>query len=516
MASFAAFAQEAVERQVAYYQQCQGEYNKDPFSLRYREQITVHRVFGLPSGTNQEKNASMGNCLKLGGLAVEYENALAAEETQLRKLFREHRDALMNKERELAELQKTEDPVLTALSKDHVTRTALVEYRRYGFDRLRYVTGYGVLAVVDAETSSTWFFPRHLPKPPAQLDSSLFCVGDAIGLVSRAAEAARRCRLPADMHIEKEKVPFWFTHLCDFHPRKLICHAAWMNSYRDRSTLPDPGRELVYAMVATRQVVSYFGRGEGSYPDSYAALLRLHDAFYRYAKLQLVDPALEVLHRKFRVPSWSSLCSTVVPHLPVFLPFDGLHQNEEGVCPFTGKTTDLVRLAIVRCAVLEWNHEGRFEEHVASFDTKYRDGQQRWWNAVGQPSIDAHYAQLSRGGSPYSSTPPESCLPHVENSRMRGRTTSSRGDWSKSTDDDDFDGFLVSPWKDSLLVHKNVVFLLRQVWRLCNLDWWLDYTFLEWKTGKAVLASTNKDLIDTTTDLIVSALQQCPTMTELQ
>ena len=96
----------------------------------------------------------------------------------------------MHKERELAELRNTEDPVLTALSKDHVTKTALVEYRRYGFEPLRYVTGYGVLAVVDAETNSTWFFPRHLPKPPAQLDSSLFCVGDAIGLVSRTEEAA--------------------------------------------------------------------------------------------------------------------------------------------------------------------------------------------------------------------------------------------------------------------------------------------------------------------------------------
>lgn len=142
-------------------------------------------------------------------------------------------------------------------------------------------------------------------------------------------------------------------------------------------SVSDPARELVYAMVVTRQIASFFGKGEGCYPRSYGLVDRLHDAFYRHVKIHFIDPALEALHRKFQAVDWSSLCVSALKHLPILLPCNGYDEVDDAECLFTGRTRDLFRVTVMRCPVLEWNHEGSFPEHVASFKNRYDRGHHR-------------------------------------------------------------------------------------------------------------------------------------------
>lgn len=514
MASFADFARATVERQVAYYERLRGEYNQDPFSLLSREKMTVQRIFGLASDRDQNSSESADTSLKLDALAVEYQNLLASKETRQRKLFQEHRDVLVLKEHELAELRSAQDPVLTALSKEISTKNALVEYRRYGFDRLRYVCNAGVLAVVDEATRS-WFYPRNLPMLPVRLDPSMFCPEDAMGSIEKDTEAIRRSSIPRDMSILSEKFPFWYTCLHDFHLGDVLKHTPWVHLRDQVETLsvPDPARELVYAMVVTRQIASFFGRGEGCYPSSYGPVDRLHDAFYRHVKIHFVDPALEALYRKFQTVDWSSLCVSALKHLPIFLPCNGCEETDDAECLFTGRTRDLFRVTVVRCPVLEWNYEGSFPEHVASFKNRYDRGRQRWWDTTVHRSCDR--SKRRRRLTSCSSTSSDSSLWLEDNSRMRGRTSRSRCAWNNN-EEDAFDGFLVGPWNERLFLHEEIFELLVHAWRLSHLDRWIDYTFLEFKESKRLFNSTNEELIRTVAELVVTALQKCQALNESQ
>ena len=319
MATFADFARATVERQVAYYERVQGEYNQDPFSLLSRKTTTVQRIFGTASDSDQNSSESADTSLRLEALATDYEKLLASKESRQRKLFQEHRNVLMLKEHELAELQSSEDPVLTALSKDLSTKNALVEYRRYGLDRLRYVSNAGVLAVVDKVTRS-WFYPRKLPMLPVRLDPSMFGPEDAMGSIENNTEVDSHYFIPRDMNIPSEKFPSWYTCLHDFHLDEMLKRTPWLHLCDQVETfsVSDPARELVYAMVVTRQIASFFGKGEGCYPRSYRLVDRLHDAFYRHVKIHFIDPALEALYRKFQTVDWSSLCVSALRHLPIF------------------------------------------------------------------------------------------------------------------------------------------------------------------------------------------------------
>lgn len=514
MATFADFAKATVERQVAYYERVQGEYNQDPFSLLSREKMTVGRIFGLASDNDQNSNESADTALKLDALATEYENSLASKESRQRKLFQEHRNALMSKEHELTELQSSEDPILTALSKDLSTKNALVEYRRYGFDRLRYVCNAGVLAVVDKVTRS-WFYPRKLPMLPVRLDPSMFCPGDAMGSIENSTEADRHYFIPRDMNIPSEKFPSWYTCLHDFHLGDFPRHTPWVHLCDQVETVSvsDPARELVYAMVVTRQIASFFGKGEGCYPRSYGPVDRLHDAFYRHVKIHFIDPALEALHRKFQAVDWSSLCVSALKHLPILLPCNGCDEIDDAECLFTGRTRDLFRVTVMRCPVLEWNHEASFPEHVASFKNRYDRGKQRWWDTTVLRSCER--SKRRRRLTSCSSTSSDSSLWLEDNSRMRGRASRSRCGWNNN-DEDAFDGFLVGPWTKHLFLHKEISELLVHGWRLSNLDWWIDYTFLEFKESKRLFNSTNEDLIRKVTDLVLTALQKCQALNESQ
>lgn len=515
MTSFEDFARATVERQVAYYERLQGEYNQDPFSLHSRDMITIPKIFCLTSSRDQDSNASVHTSLRLDELAVEYENLLASKETRQRKLFQEHREALVFKEHELVELHSAEDPVLTAMSKDQTTKRALVDYRRYGLERLCYVCNASVLAVVDPMTR-TWFYPRRLPVHPVRLDPSMFCPADAMGSIEKDDSGNLRSSVPSEMSIPSGKFPFWYTCLHDFHLDDVLRYSPWVH-VRDRVEKPsmpdDPARELVQAMVITRQVASFFGRREGSLPSSYGAVDRLHDTFYRHVKMHLVDPALEALHGKFHLSDWSGLCASALQHLPVFLPCDGSEETDDAQCLFTGQSRDLLHVSVVRCPIVEWNHEESFEEHVASFKRRFGRGIQRWRDTFAHRSRNRN--KRRRRLSSCSSTSSDSSLWLEDNSRMRGRKSRNRCGWNNS-EDDEFDGFLVGPWNERLFLHKEIAELLVHAWRLTHLDRWIDYTLLRWKETRCLLDLTNEDLIQSVTELVLTALQKCQALNESQ
>lgn len=75
---------------------------------------------------------------------------------------------------------------------------------------------------------------------------------------------------------------------------------------------------------------------------------------------------------------------------------------------------------------------------------------------------------------------------------------------------------MVGPWTEHLFLHKEISELLVHGWRLSNLDWWIDYTFLEFKESKRLFNSTNEDLIRKVTDLVLTALQKCQALNESQ
>lgn len=518
MASFADFARSIVSQQVAYYEQSQGEYNQDPFSLRYRDLITIKRIFDTPLDGDQDFEGSMGASQKLEDLAFQYEKSLESEERRQRKLFQDRRVALTLKECELSEILVTEDPVLTALSKDPFTKKALVEYRRYGLERLRYVSSADVLAVVDP-LKNTWFYPRTLPECAVRLDPSLYSVGDALGFIEQRMDHQRRTHVPKDMNISRDNYPFWFTQLQDFYPQEFLrCTPLEGLDHLDKARpLSDPTQELVYAMVVTRQVATFFGQGKGSYPSSYNIADRLHEVFRRHVQVQLVDPALEALHRKFEVTDWSNLCLVALQHLPVFLP-DGWNEEDGGECLITGETNNLVRFAVVRCPITEWNHEGRFEDHLAIFKARYTRGQQQWWHLLTQRPQDGNLSKRRRRISSCSSTSWNSSAVSFSNSRIRGRKTltASGNDGSRRDPDDDysFDGFLVGPWRNGLVLNEEVARLVLHAWRLTHMDWWIDGALLQWRKKKSSFCSTNEDAIHSVTELIMTALHKCQALTE--
>ena len=585
MSSFAEFARDIVERQVAYYERVGGEYNQDPFSVRYRTEMIVERVFAIPdpdpnpgpgpgpvsspspspssiaisipsidfeSKTGPEPEpepepepkpkpepktnhtTSLETSRKLDTLAIQYETSLALEERRHRELFQKHRDALAITEHELAEFrsaEETADPVLTALSSHPATKRALLEYRRYGLDRLRYVNRVGVLAILDSSTG-VWFFPRRLPIRVVRLDPSLFSIGDAVG----SLEEDNKCHpshVPDDMKIPNDKDPVWWTHLCTFYAPDLLNHTPWVCHHEMVTTtttttrsqaLSDFGRELVHAMVVTRQVATFFGQGEGAYPSSYGLVDRLHAAFRRHVKAQFVDPALEAIHRRFQGIDWSNLYVTVLRHLPVFrrrenwcddddrdiVADDEAQAEETDECLFTGRTRDLVGVTVIRCLVLEWDHDERFENHIRQFTAKYARGLQRWWYTCKYGDDGGVLDRQPRlfGRSRHRR--------RFVNSRQRGRMM--RHDHHKEKEDEeekekDYDGFLIGPWTDRVFLHRDVANLLVHAWRLTHLDWWIDAILLQWRRDKSSFHPTNEEVIQFVTDAIMLALWQCQTQT---
>lgn len=525
MTSFADFVEDVVALQVAYYDRVGGEYNQDPFSVRYKTRMTTERVFGLCEGADRpEAWKSLHTSRELDALATQFQDSLASEEDRQRTLFRNHCNALAQKEHELAEIQYAEDsddPLSSILSNDPLIKKALLEYRRYGLRDLRYVSHAHVLAVVDP-ISKEWFFPRELPTHAVQLHPSLFCSGDATGSIEQDEGVVRRFQVPNALQIPKERQPFWFGQLTTFHPLDLLQSTPWMCPNREESmrTPFDPGQELVRAMVVTRQVSAFLGREEGFPVGSYAHVHGLHAAFYRLVKTQFVDPALEAARQRFQGGDWSNFYVTALQHLPVIRPCtrDDHGDDDDTVeCIITGQTRDLVRVTVVRCPLLEWDCNAKsFEDHIGCFKARYTRGQQRWWHvATHRLSVrdrPRHRMRRSRSSS-RSSTSSVSGLPET-NSRHRGRKTIVQvSDASDEVDDDDFDGFVVGAWTNSLILHRTVADLLAQAWRLTHLKWWIDATFLHWKRDKSSFHSTDEETISLLTDAIVAALRRCQTPT---
>lgn len=521
MSSFANFVSDIVAQQVAYYEQGQREYNKDPFSVRYKTQMTVDRVFPCPENAGLHKDwKSLTTSRKLDTLATEYENSLLSEERVQRGLFHKHRDALALKEYELAKIKSagdTVDPVLSALSNDPIVKSALLQYRQYGLDRFRYVSKACLLAVADP-TTRAWFFPMQFPPQAVRLESSLFVDGDAVGSMDQDCDATRRSRVPHNMSLPRDKELVWFQHLNNFYPRDLLEHTPWGSLAREGVTryVSDPGREIVHAMVVTRQVATFYGQGEKLSPSSYCHVDRLHAAFSRYVKVQFVDPALEAIRRRFDAVDWSNLCMTALQHLPVFLSCDAGDHGDGVECLFTGKTNDLVRVTVVRCSLLDWDPRERFEEYTKRFTAKYTRGLQRWWHACTDHGIVDRGYGVRLGGrrrlSSCSSTSSSSSVMPGENSRHRGRTTAVANGYKEKIGD--IDGFVVDVWSNNMIVHRSVANLIVHAWRLTHLNWWIDATLLQWKREKSSFYPTNEDTIYYVTDTVMTALRQCQTANE--
>lgn len=270
-------------------------------------------------------------------------------------------------------------------------------------------------------------------------------------------------------------------------------------------------------MVVTRQVSAFLGRDARFPTDSYAQVDRLHAAFYQLVKTQFVDPALENARQRFHAGDWSNFCMTALQHLPVVRPCKQ-DEEEEGVeCVLTGKRKDLFRVTVVRCPVLEWDCTVKsFRDHINWFTSRYTRGQQRWWQVATRRlpfRSNPRNGSRRRRLSSLSSTSSVSGAPET-NSRHRGRRTVIQvSNNCQDADDDDFDGFLVGPWTNSLILHRSVVDLLWQAWRLSHLNWWIDVVFLQWRKDKSASHSTNQEAIFIITNAIFAALSQCQTST---
>ena len=304
MTSFADFAERIVALQVDHYEQAEGEYNQDPFSVRYKTRMSTERVFGLCEGEDQPETwKSLHASHRLRALAVQFEDSLASEEDRQRALFRKHCETLAQKEQELADIQYAEesgDPLSSILSSDPLIKNALLEYRRYGLGDLRYISNAHVLAVV-CPVSRKWFFPQKLPTLAVRLQSSLFSSGDTMGSIEQDEGTVSRCHVPDALRIPKDRQPLWFSNLLAFHPEELLQSTPWTVPDQDDSTRSpfDPVQELIRAMVVTRQVSAFLGR-EDSFPtDSYAQVDRLHAAFYQLGTLEDNNAGGRWLHSGF-------------------------------------------------------------------------------------------------------------------------------------------------------------------------------------------------------------------------
>lgn len=521
MASFADFAKRIVALQVDYYEQTEGEYNQDPFSVWYKTRMSTERVFGLCESEDQpEAWTSLHASRRLKALAVQFEDSLASEEHRQRALFRKHCETLAQKEQELVDIQYAEesgDPLSSILSGDPLIKNALLEYRRYGLGDLCYVSNAHVLAVV-CPVSKKWFFPQKLPTPIVRLHPSLFSSGDTMGSIEQDEGIVSRCHVPDALRIPTDRQPLWFSNLLAFHPEELLQSTPWTVPDQEDSTrsLFDPGQELIRAMVVTRQVSAFLGREDGFSADSYARVDRLHATFYQLVKTQFVNPALENARQRFHAGDWSNFCLTALQHLPVVRPCKQDEEEEDVECVLTGKRKDLLRVTVVRCPVLEWDSTVKsFKDHIDWFTCRYTGGQQRWWQVATQR---LSFRSNPRNGtrrrrSSLSCTSSVSGAPEI-NSRHRGRRTVIQvSNNCQDADDDDFEGFLVGPWTNSLILHRSVVDLLGQAWRLAHLNWWIDLAFLRWKKDKSTFHSTNQEAIFIITNAICAALSQCQTST---
>ena len=521
MSSFADFAREVIARQIAYYEGAGGEYNQDPFSLQYETRMTVDRVFALPQGANRPESwTSFHTSSKLETLANQFKESIASEENRQQALFQKHREALAQREHELAEIRSAEisnDPLFSVLSNEPIVKTALLEYRRYGLGELRYVNQACILAIVDP-TSRKWFFPRQLPTHSVRLDPSLFCPGDAKGSIDQDRDGNRNCHVPNDLRVPRDGEPVWFSQLNAFHPLDLLQSTPWVGPEQE-DAMPssfDPGQELVRAMVVTCQVATFLGEKEGLGAASYAYVDKLHAVFHRYVKTQFVDPALEAIRQRFQASDWSNFCTMALKHLPVFRSCgenDRQHNDDGMECILTGQSRDLVRVVVVRCPILEWDGSTLFEDHIRQFTTRYALGQKRWWNLFNHPWLctrdDRRPGTKRTRLSSCSST---SSLMLGTNSRHRGRRTIepvSSVENATDAQDGDFDGFVVGPWTKSCFLHRTMADLLRQAWRLTHLEWWMKATLVQWKRDKSLFPVTNEEAICYVTNTIVTALAQC-------
>lgn len=528
MSSFVEFAKELVRRQIAYYEGQGGEYNEDPFSVRYKTRMTVNEIFGLTEATNHTESCkSLAASLRLEELARAFQESLASREERQRALFYKHRNALSRKQHELTEIraaEESEDPLLSILSNEPAVKKALLRYRRHGLDNLRFVCKASVLAVVDPN-SKRFFFPRRLPTEAVRIDPSLYRSGDATGCIEQDCDGSGRACVPDDLRITTQKEPVWFAALHKFYPRQLLQNTPWGCFDRDEWSRfsPDPGHELVRAMVVTSQVAAFLKRDDRLSVESYRSLDELYATFHQHVKTQFVDPALEAMRQRFQTTDWSDVCALAVQNLPVFQPLEQNDDTDEddGVeCIMTGRRSDLIRVTIVRCPVLDWDGTRSFEDHFSSFSTRYAHGQQRWWHAVTHSTLSSqkgrrHGSRRRRFSSCSSTSSSRSVLSTAvgSNSRHRGRKNVvlafNRDD--NDDDDDDFDGFLVGPWTNCLILHRNLADLLQQAWRLTHLQTWIAAVFLMWKRDKSPFDFTSDEIIWQATNAIVSAMQKCRT-----
>ena len=528
MATFVDFAEEVVAKQVSYYESVEGEYNEDPFSVQYQSEIDVDRLFGLPAGSSPpESYTSLLASRKLEKLATTFYDSLATEEQQQRLLFQKHRDALAKKENELVELcnaRDTDDPLYSMLSGEPTVKKALIEYRRYGIDALCFVVQANVLAIIDPVTKQ-WFFPRRLPEHLSKLDTSLFRLGDTMGRIDQDQTRNHTVCVLMDMEIRNDFQPVWFTQLTEFHLPEILESSPW--SYPEKQewvrSFRDPGQELIRAMVVTSQVKSFFGKRDNiSEVDSYRRVDDLYTIFHQHVKTQFVIPALETVRQWFLARDWSNFYSLALQQLPVVRPCERNEDRNEDdglECIMTGRRTDLVRVTLVRCIVLDWDRTVPFADYVAKFKTLYSAGQRRWWHVVTHPLASLRHNRSRRRSrsrlsscSSVDSIRSSDILTFGSNSRHRGRRYGISPSWENSNDDDDddnFEGFLIGPWTNSLLLHRSVAYLLWQAWRLTHLEHWTSAVLIQWKRDKSVLDATDKDIIALVSDTITTAIQQC-------
>ena len=271
-------------------------------------------------------------------------------------------------------------------------------------------------------------------------------------------------------------------------------------------------------MVVTSQVKYFFGKRDNVLEvDSYRRVDDLYTIFHQHVKTQFVIPALETVRQWFLARDWCNFYSLALQQLPIVRPCeqnDDRNEDDGLECIITGRRTDLVRVTLVRCLVLDWDRTVPFADHIAKFKTLYSAGQRRWWHVVTHPLASLrHNPSRGRSLSRLSSCSSVDSIRSSDivtlgsNSRHRGRRYGISPSW-ESDDDDDFDGFVIGPWINSLLLHHSVTHLW-QAWRLTHLKHWTNAVLVQWKRDKSVLDATNGNIISLVVDTITTAIQQC-------
>ena len=474
--------------------------------------------------------------------------------------------------REPAATAATTTTGLTALVADVATRRAYSFFASSRLDRLRLVWGktddgwtWKTLAVVSSSSSSSFFLPRKLSLEGA---GSFWCTdprsyqkGDCFGRLSNdeargaVLDESRPSEIPTDMVLSKDRfvVPQWLASFLEFFHSTALQNSALFDhrhvAFRgiaaidDSSSTPSSSsttttRQMVTALVASRQVTLFSSEDSKRGVGSLNTIDECGARFVRQFETGVASAAVEKFQDAFSSCDWTSLLTeALAKSLPVAR---WREEEEEDVeddddddvatareCLLTGRTVDLVKVTFPRCPLLDWRADASsadrapFAEHRRVFSRRFVDRQADWVEALfGEEAAPAP----APSSSSTSSTSSSSFSPPAKRGRRRRPRSPSRPQrllrrhhhhhLCGRDENDDRDGFLLSPWGDSTFLNRRVAKRLVHCWRVLHFDLFVDATLLVLHDapGRRALPlkpRSVRDPVDYVVDRLMESLQAC-------